>query len=599
MQRLFGSDDRAVQFSVLAICAMLTLPFLYPYHHDPIGSFHSEWISAACGLLACLGLLSPRLWQRPAIPAIVWLPLTLAGIALLQLALGVVVFAQQTLLFLLYLLWALLLMQLGAGLRREIGLARLADWLAGAMFTGAAAGVALALLSHSGYVTDSTLLFPKLGATAIHGNIAQSNHFADQLWLGVASALYLALRGRVRTPIVALGLATLVAVSVLTGSRATLAYLCALVVMAGLARLIWPGETSQRALRLTLLLVPLYVAFQVLSWLAAHSGFHDVESPATKIAAASGAPIRLQLLVIGWEAFRSAPLLGHGIGSFPAQSLALAATVPFGAPPGTVEQAHDLPVHLAAEMGFAAPVALVVMLFIWIRGNLRHARPDEDESVALGWLLAVLTVLGLHSLVEYPLWYAFFLGPTALLLGIGDVQSLPLRLGGRGRLVAGLLLLAGAFVLQTLRADYLSIERAVNPFLGGQRRTSTWEDMAPLAEPLRRHSLLYPYYCPTATSKLRLPQNLGVEALETSECAMRVFPVAVVAFRRAMILAWSGRAAEAEAAWRQTLTAYPGMAATAAQELHTALAAYPTAPLASLLAIAEAARGPAPAANSR
>jgi hypothetical protein len=80
---------------------------------------------------------------------------------------------------------------------------------------------------------------------------------------------------------------------------------------------------------------------------------------------------------------------------------------------------------------------------------------------------------------------------------------------------------------------------------------------------------------------------------------MRVFPVAVVAFRRAMLLAWSGQAAAAEAVWRQTLTAYPAMAAEVAKELHATLAADPAAPLAPLLAIAEAVTPPRPAANSR
>ena len=40
---------------------------------------------------------------------------------------------------------------------------------------------------------------------------------------------------------------------------------------------------------------------------------------------------------------------------------------------------------------------------------------DQDKS---GWWVLVL-MIGLHSLVEYPLWYAYFLLPTAFAFGLG------------------------------------------------------------------------------------------------------------------------------------------------------------------------------------
>lgn len=69
-----------------------------------------------------------------------------------------------------------------------------------------------------------------------------------------------------------------------------------------------------------------------------------------------------------------------------------------------LDNAHNLPLHLAVELGLPAAVALcgaVVAWGLW-------ARPwRETEPVRqLAW--GVLAIIGLHSMLEYPLWYGPF-----------------------------------------------------------------------------------------------------------------------------------------------------------------------------------------------
>jgi O-antigen ligase len=69
-----------------------------------------------------------------------------------------------------------------------------------------------------------------------------------------------------------------------------------------------------------------------------------------------------------------------------------------------LDNAHNLPLHLAVELG--VPVALVVCGLIgWL---VFHARPwrETDDRRRMAW--AVLALMGLHSMVEYPLWYGPF-----------------------------------------------------------------------------------------------------------------------------------------------------------------------------------------------
>lgn len=69
-----------------------------------------------------------------------------------------------------------------------------------------------------------------------------------------------------------------------------------------------------------------------------------------------------------------------------------------------LDNAHNLPLHLAVELG--VPVAVLacglVGYLVW------HARPwrEVDASRQMAW--GVLSVIGLHSLLEYPLWYGPF-----------------------------------------------------------------------------------------------------------------------------------------------------------------------------------------------
>jgi O-antigen ligase len=74
-----------------------------------------------------------------------------------------------------------------------------------------------------------------------------------------------------------------------------------------------------------------------------------------------------------------------------------------------LDNAHDLPLHLALEFG--VPFALVVlgMVVMWV---VRRAPWHEKHPWrVMAWCL--LVVLSVHSLLEYPLWY----GPFQMTLG--------------------------------------------------------------------------------------------------------------------------------------------------------------------------------------
>ncbi|MGH8441026.1 MAG: Wzy polymerase domain-containing protein, partial [Pseudomonas sp.] len=79
-----------------------------------------------------------------------------------------------------------------------------------------------------------------------------------------------------------------------------------------------------------------------------------------------------------------------------------------------LDNAHNLPLHLAVELGI--PVALAVCGgFVWW---VLRQRPwgETDPTRQMAW--GVLTVILLHSMLEYPLWYGPFQMAFGLSLGL-------------------------------------------------------------------------------------------------------------------------------------------------------------------------------------
>ncbi len=79
-----------------------------------------------------------------------------------------------------------------------------------------------------------------------------------------------------------------------------------------------------------------------------------------------------------------------------------------------LDNAHNLPLHLAVELG----VPLAALLCLGALALCLRARPwrEADPGRRMAW--AVLAVILLHSMLEYPLWYGPFLMAAILSIGL-------------------------------------------------------------------------------------------------------------------------------------------------------------------------------------
>jgi O-antigen ligase len=110
------------------------------------------------------------------------------------------------------------------------------------------------------------------------------------------------------------------------------------------------------------------------------------------------------------------PLMGVGFGEF---NFAWTLTPFAERPVAFFDHAHNLPLHLLAELG--VPLATVVLgLLTWALWQaFKQARRHEGEhGVTIRAAFVMVLLMGVHSQLEYPLWYAHFLLPTAFAWGL-------------------------------------------------------------------------------------------------------------------------------------------------------------------------------------
>lgn len=275
------------------------------------------------------------------------------------------------------------------------------------------------------------------------GNMRQPNHLASLLIWSCIAAVYLADQGLLRrlggTAMLLALLFGLIFAIVLSASRTG---------MIGVAVLaVWGLLDCKlaRASRWSLVATPLMLAlgwYLMTLWAASGHAF-GAES---RLAEGAGSPSRIAIVANALELIRRHPWTGVGWGEF---NLAWTMTPFPNRPIAFFDHTHDLPLQLAVELGLPAALLICGLLALaLVRALLDSMRASGPAAVMRRCAFMVVLMIGVHSLVEYPLWYAYFLLPTAFALGIALRPTAASRAPGAWRgaalSIAGVALIIGS-----------------------------------------------------------------------------------------------------------------------------------------------------------
>jgi O-antigen ligase len=291
------------------------------------------------------------------------------------------------------------------------------------------------------------------------GNLRQPNHLSSLLlWSAIAIVPLLEL-GRLRRSI-GWGLFALMCFAVVLTASRTGVIGVALLALWGLLDRRLSGPT-----RILLLLSPLFYA---LAWLGL-SAWADASRHAfggeTRLAEADLSGSRFGIWANTFELIRQQPWTGVGFGEF---NLAWTLTPFPGRPVAFFDHTHNLPLQLAVELGLplAAVVMALLLAALWRAWRLAQQEADAATSVTQRSAWMMLLLIALHSQLEYPLWYAYFLLPTAWLFGyslgrpVAATTATTDRTGSRALLIGGVLLVIGSLLALM---DYARVVRIFAP----------------------------------------------------------------------------------------------------------------------------------------
>lgn len=553
--------DRAARISLLFIGLMAIVPFLQPRHFSPLPLFYSEWLAAVLGLAALFLLVVPRYARQLEVPWVTLVPLGLAGLIVVHVALTKVPYPEQGVLAIGYLLWSAALVVTGRLLRQEIGLAQLTTFLAWCFVAGGALSALAGILQHY----DIRGILEGVIATKVfrnmYGNLVQPNHFATYIALALASMLLLCARSA-KPPLIAWILfAILLFVLSLSGSRSSWLYLIAIAVLAWWLYRSEATKDRKRLMVLAILLVPGFVLAQLLAllpWLAAPEPAITATERIFELV--SGGSARFQLWREAWAMFLDSPLIGVGYGRFAWNHFLLSAGAADASLAGLTNHAHNILLQLMAELGLVGGVLLLAGLVIWFVG-LRSERP----TLELWWVVCILAILGIHSLLELPLWYAYFLGIASFLVGASDSRCFTLKSAGPARAVIGVLMLAGWFGAFSLLGNYYVLEVSLFP----RSQQASKADLEKAHRDLVgvHGSLMTPYVELAFARVVDLSKQDIERKIAFTERVMRFAPTPLIVYRHAALLALKGDHDKAGLALARAVGVYPGYLQALADEL--------------------------------
>lgn len=325
-------------------------------------------------------------------------------------------------------------------------------------------------------------------------------------------------------------------------------------------------------LRLLLPGLGLYVLLQILWSTGILSALQSVTAAERLYQEVGGGLVRLHIWQVAWHNFLQAPWLGQGFGQFDWAYFQAGQHIPELS--NRMEHAHNLILHLLAELGILPVLLLLAMLGLWLRQLVSalngqvQGKTSDGSGAFLVWLLMLATILGLHSLLEYPLWYAQFLGFAAMVLALGDSRFWPIRLG-----VAGIAALSGLLAFGIAAAGvhewhYAKLEQAYSDAVNDKSPRSFSRLITVCKEANSYAPLLTPYVA-FIFSSTGNPADEEMRPVLTAltEVSYRFLPAKQLVYRQAEMQALNGLTEAARQTMSQALTAYPDWAEHFVDEL--------------------------------
>jgi O-antigen ligase len=403
-----------MKFLLLLLASVcIALAWLLPIHYRP-------WVTYTGELFAFLSLFvlaAIYLKDKIKLPGISLPLLFLAVIPLVQYGAGELFFFDKALICSLFVLGFWLSMMVGYNLSSEK--ADRESIFTGLSYVFLMAGVATGIIAICQW-TNLDAHLPGMiniqGNTRPYANFAQPNNMATFLLMSLMACLYLYEKKKIQTKwLVVCALLMLIGVALSQSRTSWVACLCILAYLAyqqyrGFIRLKWYWSTGW-----FILFVGFIIVAPILSQLLAQATDAYIVQSRDVVQRATGDMSRLAIWQQMLHAIADRPWLGYGWNQ---TSVAYTLVSDHFQGPVWIRSAHNFILDFILWNGVLIGLPFLAYFGYW--GYQLNKRVNSVESV-IG-ILMVGAVL-IHSMLEFPQYYAYFLLPVGFIIGLIQSQQ--------------------------------------------------------------------------------------------------------------------------------------------------------------------------------
>lgn len=516
-------------WTVTAVC--MSAPFLVTAHSYPIPTFYGEFVAAICwAVFAVLVLVST--WDRKkGLPVIALCPFLLSAVLLAQLTIAPPLNP--------FFSFAACIALLGAAVACGLGAqCRTVPYILEAV----AAGVALGALVTVGvefaqlfriHGPEWLIGLPPVGqGRRMWGNLYQPNHVASYLAIGIAACLFLRRgAGRLAVRIMwSIMILTILFGMALTVSRMAWLHVVCIGLFAGSPRAL-ESAGRRRWFDAVAPVVLLAIAYDLCNVLMDYGNALWQWDLPTSLGERmqQGASLRLFLWKHAFHMFISHPWLGAGWGDYAWNQYIQTDVL------GHVEMsmnAHNIVLDLLAKVGLLGLLAVTLPCV-----GLVSLMWTSRMTASAAFLWSLIGVLTIHSMLEYPLHYLYFLLPFAFAVGYLDTRMLRFPSRTMTWVLSGVLVVCSGFLAARMWVDYKSVERLYYAPAGLSKELSSYQASTQM--------LLIPYATLAIAINSVITQDVAPVMAPLERQATQFYPGPATSQRYALSLALQGKTGEA------------------------------------------------------
>lgn len=407
-------NEKRLTVSLCIFAFFLFSSYLIPFHHHPYRSFYNDAfaIFSVIFALAWMGFAKQLVLR---IPSSVLLPLLLMVIIGLQTWSGLLLYPIDSFFPIIYLISLISALVYGATISAQPnGLKKLSYTLASIFIAAGLISVVaqmVQLLNLNWYPYVMPLTHDK--NLRPFGNLAQPNLLSLLMCFSIASCWYLYVMRQIKAS-TAVGFVLFLLIG-LTLAQSRICW----IILPMLIVLCWhqPPDCPKVSKLVLIVLLLLFIAL-VIGTPELMKSLGIVLDTAEQRAGQTS--VRLVLWEQAWTISLLHPWFGSGWFQFGAQQAMLSALFP---PTEYSDYAHNIVLDLAAEIGWPITILLFSAAAYWFY----HSVIRRWKTLEVRYMSLLLLAILVHSLVEFPLWFAYMLMPFGVMVGALSIAQLGWR----------------------------------------------------------------------------------------------------------------------------------------------------------------------------